>query len=173
MRPLESRGACHTRLEALGPFVAGLTVASAERLELTRGEPVVASFEATDLQNLGTGEAIVRAERADFEFNLRTLPLPAIDEESAVAVQQRIVALSRQKYAASRAIVEAELLKARGEPPAEEPPKSKRAEPVAAQVPTQPDVAAPKADAPPPAVPVIVQQTVGRLSKPVASSDRA
>ena len=55
MRPLESHGACQTRLEALGPFVAGATVASAERLGLARGEPVVASFEATAAKLVALG----------------------------------------------------------------------------------------------------------------------
>ncbi|MEI7902774.1 MAG: hypothetical protein WCK89_21210 [bacterium] len=40
-------------------------------------------FDAKDLQNLGTGEAIARIERAEYDFNLRIEPLPEIDSESS------------------------------------------------------------------------------------------
>ena len=36
-------------------------------------------FKAKDLQNLSVGEAIMRMERAEYDFNLKTVPLPAVD----------------------------------------------------------------------------------------------
>ncbi len=69
------------------------------------------SFEARDLQNLGTGEAIARVERSDFDFNL-TIPLP--DEPNpitAAEVRNRIITASREKYALPRAEIEAALLR--------------------------------------------------------------
>ncbi len=65
------------------------------------------SFEARDLKNLETGEAIVRVERSDYDFNL-TVPLP--DEPTtheATERRQAVITASRQKYATPRAEVEA------------------------------------------------------------------
>jgi len=56
-------------------------------------------FEARDLQNLGVGEAIVRAERAENDFNLRTAEVPAIEPEEARARTAKIVASSRKLFA--------------------------------------------------------------------------
>jgi hypothetical protein len=65
------------------------------------------SFEARDLQNLDTGQAICRVERSDFDFNL-SVPLPEpLDAQTAAARRREVIAASRQKYAASRAAVEA------------------------------------------------------------------
>jgi len=66
-------------------------------------------FQANDLQNLQVGEAICRVERAEFDFNLKTLPLPFIDRAEAELRRERIVALSRERYATPRAVVEAAL----------------------------------------------------------------
>src|SRR2546426_10493940 len=74
-------------------------------------------YEAKDLQNLGIGEAIARIERAEFDFNLKTLPLPQVDAESAEARSDKLIALSREKYGRPRAEVEAEIAK---EPPKKE-----------------------------------------------------
>jgi len=57
------------------------------------------SFDAQDLQNLGVGEAIARIERADYDFNLKTLPLPEVARELARKRREKLVDLSRQKYA--------------------------------------------------------------------------
>jgi hypothetical protein len=73
------------------------------------------SFEAIDLQNLSTGEAICRVERAELDFNLRTAPLSEVDERTVASVRQQAVMLSRKKYAVAREEVEAELLRSRGE----------------------------------------------------------
>lgn len=66
-------------------------------------------FGAKDLQNLGTGDAVCRIERSDFDFNLRvTLPtLP--DAEEAASRRQQVVEASRRAYGRARAEVEAAL----------------------------------------------------------------
>lgn len=97
-------------------------------------------FESKDLQNLQVGEAICRVERAEFDFNLRTLPLPLIDRTKAEERRERIIARSREQFATPREVVEAALA------PVEAPP------PVAApQMPT-PRPQAPVAEPPPPTV---------------------
>jgi hypothetical protein len=72
------------------------------------------SFEARDLRNLETGQAVVRVERSDFDFNL-TVALPT-DPPPVEAAQRRqaVIAASRVKYAAPRAEVEAALRKELG-----------------------------------------------------------
>lgn len=70
-------------------------------------------FEASDLQNLGTGEAICRVERSEFDFNLRTVPIEPIDETAAAVVRDRVIEFSRQKYAVPREEVEETLRAAR------------------------------------------------------------
>lgn len=59
-------------------------------------------FTASDLQNLGTGEAVCRIGRADYDFNLSTQQLPGISEEIAEESRRRVVSLSREKYAVLR-----------------------------------------------------------------------
>jgi hypothetical protein len=68
-----------------------------------------AFFEARDLQSLGTGEAICRVERSDFDFNLTILLPEEPDEAAATERRQEIVAASRRKYATPRAEIEAAL----------------------------------------------------------------
>src|SRR5665213_3456223 len=80
-------------------------------------------FEAKDLRNLETGQAVCRVERSDFDFNLAiTLP-PKADEAEAAARQEAITA-SREKYGTSRAEVEAMLAPA--QPLQDEPPAPKK-----------------------------------------------
>lgn len=67
------------------------------------------SFTAQDLQNLGTGEALCRMER--FDFNLRTAPLPPMQPNAYT--REAIYRQSRQKYASARSAVEEELAKSR------------------------------------------------------------
>src|SRR5204862_906227 len=55
-------------------------------------------FEAKDLQNLGIGEAIVRIERADFDFNLKAFPVSPIDEATGDQTRDSVIELSRRKY---------------------------------------------------------------------------
>ena len=90
-------------------------------------------FEAKDLRNLETGQAIARVERSDFDFNL-SVPLPVEpDKNAAAARRQEVVTVSREKYATPRADVEAMLAKSRATPRTDEPPPtsppSKRLEP--------------------------------------------
>jgi hypothetical protein len=70
-------------------------------------------FEANDLRNLETGQAVARVERSDFDFNL-SVPLPApLDAEAAAARRQEVITVSREKYGTTRADVEAMLAKSR------------------------------------------------------------
>lgn len=64
------------------------------------------SFDARDLQNLGTGEAICRVERAEYDFNLRTPPTPSVAPEAAERRTAEIRALSRQRYGQREAVAE-------------------------------------------------------------------
>jgi len=66
-------------------------------------------FGASDLQNLGIGEAICRIERSEYDFNLKTLPLPHVEPELAKQRRERLITLSREKYATRREEVEAQL----------------------------------------------------------------
>ena len=63
-------------------------------------------FDAKDLQNLKAGEAICRVERAEYDFNLRTFQLPAVDAAAAARCREAIIARSRERYAARRETVE-------------------------------------------------------------------
>ena len=119
-------------------------------------------FEARDLQNLGTGEAICRVERSDYDFNLAVpLPEPA-DEVAAAARRNEVITASREKYATPRAEVEAALL-ARADvtaPPASKkpdvtppPPAAPAPAPAKEVPPVSPIPAAVAPPAPPPPVP--------------------
>ena len=69
-----------------------------------------ADFEAGDLQNLETGQAICRIEKASGDFNL-TVPAPEDpDPAAAEANRQAVITASRKRYATPRAEVEAMLL---------------------------------------------------------------
>ena len=63
-------------------------------------------FESKDLQNLGIGEAICRIERAEYDFNLKTLPLAHVDSPVSEETRERLVALSRERYGTPKADVE-------------------------------------------------------------------
>jgi len=77
-----------------------------------------AYFEAKDLRNLETGQAVVRVERGDFDFNL-TVPLPETpDEAAAAARRQEVKTCSREKYGTARSDIETQLAKARATPDA-------------------------------------------------------
>ena len=77
-------------------------------------------FKAKDLQNLSVGEAIVRMERAEYDFNVKTVPLPVVDPALAASRRERIVASSRERYAVRREEVEA-IIRARYTPHEMEP----------------------------------------------------
>jgi predicted DNA-binding transcriptional regulator AlpA len=85
-------------------------------------------FEAKDLQNLQVGEAICRVERAEFDFNLRTDRLPPVEVAEAESRRQRIIALSRERYAMDREAVETALNRAEVPPQTVEPEVAARGE---------------------------------------------
>lgn len=66
-------------------------------------------FGASDLRNLGVGEAIVRIDRAENDFTMTTKPLSAVASERGKASRERIVAHTRAAYARPKAEVEEEL----------------------------------------------------------------
>jgi hypothetical protein len=89
-------------------------------------------FEAKDLRNLETGQAVCRVERSDFDFNLSvSLPIEP-DKGAATARRQEVITVSRKKYGAARADVEAMLAKSRE---SVVPLPAIKAEPKAAEVP--------------------------------------
>jgi len=65
-------------------------------------------FEPHDLQNLSTGEAVVRIERPEFDFSLSILPFEPNREK--YASKETVIAHSRNVYSSSKEIVE-EVLK--------------------------------------------------------------
>lgn len=67
-------------------------------------------FGARDLQNLGRGEAICRVERADCDFNVRTLPAPEIADDVASSRRERVLALSRERYGFAPEAASADLI---------------------------------------------------------------
>ena len=116
-------------------------------------------FEARDLQNLETGQAIARTERSDFDFNLS---IPAPEEPSAAETSARreaAITASRKKYATPRAAVEAMLYRNL----AVEPPAPTL---VAKKVPT-PAVEKPGSPAPPPKPAVQAPPSVDAPTPPV------
>jgi hypothetical protein len=66
-------------------------------------------FVASDLQNLGIGEAICRVERAEYDFNLKTVAVPSVDEALAKDRRVRLITSVRRKYATPKHEVETEL----------------------------------------------------------------
>jgi len=79
-------------------------------------------FEAKDLRNLETGQAVCRVERSDFDFNL-SVPLPAsLDANAVAARRQEVITSSRKKYGTAQADVEAIQAKSRATPLPDEPP---------------------------------------------------
>jgi hypothetical protein len=93
-------------------------------------------FEARDLKNLETGQAIARVERSDFDFNL-TVPMPE-EPHAADALKRRheVVTASREKYGTARADVVAMLAKLVVAPPAIEPKPTKISASAAVATPT-------------------------------------
>lgn len=66
-------------------------------------------FESEDLQNLSERETIVRIERAEYDFNMRTLEAPKIlSKEEAKQKEEQIIALSYKKYATKPGDLETE-----------------------------------------------------------------
>lgn len=55
-------------------------------------------FNATDLMNLGIGEAIVRVERNDYDFNLKTKDILSDEHLRDSSIRERVVAQTRERY---------------------------------------------------------------------------
>lgn len=64
------------------------------------------SFDSHDLQNLDTGEAIVRMERSENDFTISTTRHTEIEEETAELNKRRAVAKSQAKYGTARTRIE-------------------------------------------------------------------
>ena len=104
---------CHTRV--------AFRVGDADARALASG---FTHFEASDLQNLGIGEAVVRLERSDHDFNL-TIPSPEpVTDADAAKRRAEVTEASRKRYATPRAEVEA-ALRQQFETEAEEEPKAR------------------------------------------------
>lgn len=77
-------------------------------------------FDATDLQNLGTGQAIVRVLAKDNDFNLAFSLPPKVGPEAAEGKRKTVVENSRSRYAAHESEVEEVLRASLGPRPAPE-----------------------------------------------------
>ncbi len=93
-------------------------------------------FEARDLQNLGIGESIVRIERPDYDFNLKTSVPAAVSPEVRRDRRDAARTFSRTRYAVPRSTIDSEL-RARAQldvsddaEPRNESPKRRGAAPV-------------------------------------------
>ncbi len=64
-------------------------------------------FEARDLQDLGLGEAIVRIDRPEYNFNLTTSPLPDRDSAIAEKIKDSVIRETREKYSTPKLEVQA------------------------------------------------------------------
>lgn len=84
--------------------------------------PGFGHFGASQLQSLGTGEAIARIERSEFDFNLQTAPLEPLDAREGARRREAIVTRSRQVFARPRGEIEALLQGTQGDPKAVEVP---------------------------------------------------
>lgn len=66
-------------------------------------------FDAEDLENLNTGEAVARIERPEYDFSLSTIPQPYIEPERAALNMEAAIAHSRETYGTPRQEVEEQL----------------------------------------------------------------
>ncbi len=65
-----------------------------------------AHFDTNDLQNLSIGEAVVRVERSDYDFNIKTFMPLNINSEQAQKNKNEIIELSRKKYGGIPIVIE-------------------------------------------------------------------
>ncbi len=56
------------------------------------------NFDAQNLQNLGTGEAVCRIERPEYDFSLNVFPPKTVSAERTIECQDRLKVLSFEKY---------------------------------------------------------------------------
>jgi hypothetical protein len=85
--------------------------------------PGFSFFEAEDLQNLGVGEAVCRVERAEYDFNLKTLPVPKVSQDTVRNRRERLLTLSRERYGKNREDVKRQLAREFEEAPRQAPPE--------------------------------------------------
>jgi len=64
-------------------------------------------FDAADLQNLDTGEAIIRIERPENDCNLQTLPFEEMEPDIAKEITGMVINCSRETYGTPKEAVEA------------------------------------------------------------------
>ena len=107
-------------------------------------------FDTEDLENLDTGEAIVRIEQPNFDFNLETIPLPEIPTEVAELTTKTVITKSREKYGTPKEVVEKSL--AYLSSLAKEKPQEPEQPPI--EVPQPQPKPQPKEETPTPFVPV-------------------
>ena len=67
------------------------------------------AFTGDDLQVLGTGEAVCRIERSDWDFNLKVPPLPPSDSIQGAERSSQVVARSREHFGVSKAEIDSAL----------------------------------------------------------------
>jgi hypothetical protein len=63
-------------------------------------------FDAKDLQNLETGQAIVRVDRPEFDFNIEINPMQAFDNGTVQTISHYVVSTSRERYGTPKGEVE-------------------------------------------------------------------
>jgi hypothetical protein len=127
------------------------------------------SFGADGLRRLGTGEAVCRVERNDFDFNLRVLlPDDKPDFDQAAATRAEVIASSRAKYGTPRAEVQAVEMK-QFEALVETEVKPAARKEVSKAVSPEPVVAPPMVPVPPPASiapPADIPKPVAKIIQP-------
>jgi hypothetical protein len=135
------------------------------------------SFETDSLRKLGTGEAITRVERSDFDFNLR-VPLPEDEPtfDQAAIVREQVITSSRAKYATPRAEVQAAMMKqfetfTETETKPTRPDKSRKPEPPQEESEILPPVVS-VSPPEPPATPAEIPKPVVRSTPPPADMGR-
>ncbi len=107
LRQIESRDSSVASAVLSNPYTrVCFRVGDSDARKLSEG---FSYFEARDLQNLSRGEAIIRMERAEYDFNLKTSLPPPVEENLAQRRRERIIQRTREKYASRREEIEKEL----------------------------------------------------------------
>ncbi|MEK7795673.1 MAG: type IV secretion system DNA-binding domain-containing protein [Candidatus Hydrogenedentota bacterium] len=104
LRQLEKRDSEVASAALSNPYTrVCFRVGESDARKLTEG---FSYFDPYDLLNLGTGEAICRVERANQDFTLNVSMPNSIEYEVATARRERIIELSRNRYATPKEEVE-------------------------------------------------------------------
>jgi len=129
-------------------------------------------FEARDLQNLETGQAICRVEKSNGDFNLSIPLTEPPDPTKAHERRNQVITASREKYAVSRRQLEAEQAAAfvESEPPKSEAKPSSRPTLTPRPAPIETiSMVPPKADVPEPAPPPPAEPVIESRAQPQAT----